>query len=105
MACKNDTMNMALCAHPGYPGVSGPHHERSPHAFKPKGMIMLIRTITLTAFLVIIVPAQFAALPGDETPAPVELGRVDWQGDLDAALKASAAAGKPVLLLFQEIPG
>jgi hypothetical protein len=36
---------------------------------------------------------------------PVELGRVAWSRDLDAALAASASSGKPVFLLFQEIPG
>ena len=29
----------------------------------------------------------------------------DWGRDLDTALENSANAGKPVLVLFQEIPG
>lgn len=34
-----------------------------------------------------------------------ELGEVAWLRDYDAALGKAAASGKPVLLLFQEIPG
>ncbi|MCP3920730.1 MAG: hypothetical protein GY711_34825 [bacterium] len=44
----------------------------------------------------------------DDTPAdktPVELGRVGWTRNLDEAAQASAKDGRPVLLLFQEIPG
>jgi|GEM_PF-2274050 len=37
--------------------------------------------------------------------SPVELGRVRWSGDLDASIEKARATGKPVLLLFQEIPG
>ncbi len=37
--------------------------------------------------------------------APVELGLVQWGRDLDTALVESASSKKPVLLLFQEIPG
>lgn len=39
---------------------------------------------------------------GDE---PVELGLVKWGRDLDAALVQAESSKKPVLLLFQEIPG
>ncbi len=36
---------------------------------------------------------------------PVEVGDVRWGRDFEAALKKSAESGKPVLVLFQEIPG
>ena len=36
---------------------------------------------------------------------PVEVGSVDWGRDLDAALEHSAASGKPVLVLFQDLAG
>jgi hypothetical protein len=36
---------------------------------------------------------------------PPELGRVKWGRDFDAALDLSKQSHKPVLLLFQEIPG
>ncbi len=37
--------------------------------------------------------------------SPREFGRVHWQRDLDLAWKSAAATGKPVLVLFQEVPG
>jgi hypothetical protein len=36
---------------------------------------------------------------------PVELGQVDWLRDHDAAFEQARRTEKPVLLLFQEIPG
>ena len=36
---------------------------------------------------------------------PVEVGNVQWGRDFDAALRMSADSGKPVLVLFQEVPG
>lgn len=35
----------------------------------------------------------------------IEVGAVEWGRDLDAALAASKASGKPVFVLFQEVPG
>ncbi len=35
----------------------------------------------------------------------VELGTVKWSRDLPASLEASKKSGKPVFLLFQEVPG
>lgn len=34
-----------------------------------------------------------------------ELGQVNWGRDLDDAKAKSAASGKPILVLFQEVPG
>ena len=36
---------------------------------------------------------------------PIEVGAVHWGRDLDQALKTSAATGRPVFVLFQEVPG
>jgi hypothetical protein len=36
---------------------------------------------------------------------PVELGAVHWSRDLDAGKAESAKSGKPLLVLFQEVPG
>jgi len=36
---------------------------------------------------------------------PVELGTVKWSRDYDTALKTVGSSGKPMLLLFQEVPG
>jgi hypothetical protein len=36
---------------------------------------------------------------------PVELGQVRWRRDFEAGLAEAKRTGKPVLLLFQEVPG
>ena len=36
---------------------------------------------------------------------PVELGKVAWGRDLDAAVAKSKKSNKPIALLFQEVPG
>ncbi|MCB9898462.1 MAG: thioredoxin family protein [Planctomycetes bacterium] len=48
-----------------------------------------------------------AALLGDpSTPdTPPEFGRVRWLRDVDAAFAAARTDGRPVALLFQEVPG
>jgi Thioredoxin-like len=38
-------------------------------------------------------------------PQPEAVGKVHWGRDLNAALAASKASGKPVFALFQEVPG
>lgn len=42
---------------------------------------------------------------GDLYPGPVELGAVDWGRDYDAAAELAAERGRPMFLLFQEVPG
>lgn len=37
--------------------------------------------------------------------APVELGKVNWNRDYEATLAAAKESQKPVLILFQEVPG
>lgn len=45
--------------------------------------------------------------PADDAVAatPIELGAVAWGRNLDEAKAAARATGRPVLLLFQEVPG
>jgi hypothetical protein len=45
------------------------------------------------------------AYGGQPSQNPVEVGNVHWGRDFDAALEMSAESGKPVLVLFQEVPG
>ena len=40
-----------------------------------------------------------------DSPTPRELGAVRWERSLDAGLARSRASGRPVFLLFQEVPG
>jgi len=49
--------------------------------------------------------SALAAAPLGPIDNPPELGRVHWQHDLDAGLSACKQSGKPIFLLFQEIPG
>ena len=37
--------------------------------------------------------------------AQEEVGKVKWGRDVDVAFAASKKSGKPVFLLFQEVPG
>ena len=46
-----------------------------------------------------------AALAGAQRTNPVELGRVAWLRNFDQAHAAAATSNKPILLLFQEVPG
>lgn len=41
----------------------------------------------------------------DRVEQPVELGQVRWRRDFEAGLKEAKKVDKPVLLLFQEVPG
>jgi len=55
--------------------------------------------------IIIVLVVSVSAYGDQTTNNPVEVGDVRWGRDFDAALKKSAAEGKPVLVLFQEIPG
>lgn len=57
--------------------------------------------LPLLAFTLMLSPMSCIA----DSKQPVEAGKVAWGRDLDAALAASKATGKPVFALFQEIPG
>jgi Thioredoxin-like len=52
--------------------------------------------------LLFLAPA-LAAEPSVDNP--VEIGLVHWQRDFFSALAAAGDSGKPILLLFQEVPG
>ena len=57
----------------------------------------------LSIFIILVI--SVAAYGGETPKNPIEAGDVRWGRDLDAALTRSANTGKPVLILFQEIPG
>ncbi|MEM6675609.1 MAG: hypothetical protein AAF726_22350 [Planctomycetota bacterium] len=56
-----------------------------------------------TTSALVIAAAGLAAVALGDTPT--ELGAVDWGRKLEPALERAGTSGKPVLLLFQEIPG
>jgi hypothetical protein len=41
----------------------------------------------------------------DDESTPPEQGSVNWLRDYDAAISRSASTGKPLFVLFQEVPG
>ena len=45
------------------------------------------------------------ALGGAPSDVPIELGLVKWERSLPTAKATAKSADKPVLLLFQEVPG
>lgn len=49
-------------------------------------------------------PTALAPVVG-QVDQPVELGQVEWQRNFELGLAESKRSGKPVLLLFQEVPG
>jgi hypothetical protein len=55
----------------------------------------------------ILILTVFLMLPhgGEAKDNPIEIGLVDWGRDLDQALNLSGETGRPVLVLFQEVPG
>ena len=57
----------------------------------------------LAAMMVLAICAT--AYGSQATQNPVEVGKVHWGRDFDAALNMSAESGKPVFVLFQEVPG
>ena len=50
----------------------------------------------------LVAATQVDAERGD---APAELGRVDWLRNYEEAIRESRETGKPIFLLFQEVPG
>ena len=48
---------------------------------------------------------SLAVAVGDDPDEIPEIGNVSWSSDLQSAKKDSAKTGRPVFLLFQEIPG
>lgn len=56
------------------------------------------------AFLTLIIGLSLsgcAAAEGDQ----IELGTVEWLRDYPAAQQQARESGKPILILFQEVPG
>ena len=58
----------------------------------------------LALCLAFVMPGM-AALEASEAERPVELGAIDWLRDFDGALEQARKSGKPMLVLFQEVPG
>jgi len=60
----------------------------------------------MRVFVILIILVGWVAAYGGDTPQnPIEVGDVRWGRDFDAASENSARTGKPLLILFQEVPG
>lgn len=59
----------------------------------------------LTVATALLAISTAACQPQARTTNPVAVGTVIWSRDYDAALATAKSSGKPVFLLFQEVPG
>ena len=64
-------------------------------------MKLMLISVALLALLAGILPVD----DDSKKSTPVELGMVKWNRDLDAAQNLSKSSGRPILMLFQEVPG
>ncbi len=55
--------------------------------------------------IILTLSVVFTLFSSEAIGNPIEVGDVRWGRDLEAALRNSADSGKPVLVLFQEVPG
>jgi len=60
--------------------------------------------ILISSFCLLVISAT-ATTPSKLIPQPEELGAVKWIRDYDKAILKSEQSQKPVLILFQEVPG
>ncbi len=58
----------------------------------------------LLAFALVVLISNTNA-ESQELQRSIAMGTVHWNRDLDSALKLSSQTGKPLFVLFQEIPG
>ena len=65
----------------------------------------MFRSAAAHLMLVSVATAATAATAAFAAESPRELGDVHWGRNLEAALAQSKLSGRPVLVLFQEIPG
>jgi hypothetical protein len=64
--------------------------------------LALAASISVTSVLLV---SQASCKPHGETKNPVEVGKVRWERDYEAAMASAKQSGKPVFMLFQEVPG
>jgi len=59
----------------------------------------------MKALLVLLLALALTACGQAKEKNPTEIGTIKWSRDLETALKKSKESGKPIFLLFQEVPG
>jgi Thioredoxin-like len=65
-------------------------------------LLALAINILTTSLLLV---SQAGCEPNGGQKNPIEVGKVRWGRDYEAAITVAKSTGKPVFLLFQEIPG
>ena len=53
----------------------------------------------------VVKPESTTPHPDPAKGQPIEIGKVRWNRDFDAAQTQSKSSGKPMFVLFQEVPG
>ncbi len=67
---------------------------------------MKLMRVGMVAVAVLAMAATLSAADKTcDSNGPVELGRVKWLRDFDAAKTAARKTGKPIMILFDEVPG
>ena len=76
---------------------------------------MKFQAFLFSAFVIILLSLSFSFpqnpnhssphSPNLPTSHPIELGKVNWLRDMDEAVAKSQKEAKPILILFQEVPG
>ena len=59
----------------------------------------------MRGFIMLFALTLAMAQSGSADTNPIEVGAVQWGRDLDRAQQLSAETGRPVFVLFQEVPG
>ena len=90
-------------------GLRARLRNQTAQTFQKDPIVMHIRTFeccrlaaVLGALGFLLVPTAMAQQPPQQ---PKELGAVAWMRDFDQAQAAAAKQGRPMLVLFQEVPG
>lgn len=64
-----------------------------------------MRTIPMLLGAAALVGVLVLAAQAEENARPREFGQVEWIRTIDAGVSKAETAKKPILLLFQEVPG
>ena len=73
------------------------------------GKNIFMKSLSLGLFFVLLTLWGLTIVPGHQGHVayaqPIEIGTVRWNRDFEETLKRSEEEDKPVLVLFQEVPG
>jgi len=73
------------------------------------GKNISMKRLLLLLFFSLVIPEGLTILPGHQRyvtyAQPIEIGTIRWNRNFEEALKRSEEEDKPVLVLFQEVPG